>query len=969
MRSTLTRATVGTLLGTFALAACADITTPDSIPSGPSHYASLAGVPSVFISELHYDNGGADANEKVEITLPTGTNLTGYALVLYNGSGGATYAAAPAIPLLSTLTPTVCSATPGLSTIVVNAGGIQNGAPDGLALIRVNAPNDTTLIEFLSYEGAFVASNGKASGVLSNNIGVIEDGSAAVLATFSLQRDITTGYFAPPAVNSFGLCNTVSVATPAITSVELSPTNASILAGDTRQFSAAAYAGAVGVGATVPGTSFTWSSSNPSIATISTTGLVTTIDIGSVTIRATAPNGVFGEFTLVVGAPAPLPPVRFTEIHYDNLGTDLGEGIEIEAPGGTDLTGWSVALYSLSGGVVTQYDTRLLSGLVQTTCNGRGVVVLEFPSNGLQNGANDGFALLNAAGDLVEFLSYEGTLTATIDGSAVLSQDITVSQNSAPVGTSLQRSLNGTWTSAESNFYGCNGRTAGRSITGFAFSGRDPVNDPALPVGFEAQIFATAQQGATVLPHVWSSDTPGIATIDADGVVHAVAAGTAIFRATTTDGLSSATYALPMAVGIASDPQKYVGNAAFGEPVDGDASDDLIIRRTEYTTSFNVNRNTPNWVAYDLDASHSATGVDRCNCFTYDPELPQAKRYTTAAFTGVGTIYNRGHLVRSADRTTGTLDNARTYYFGNIVPQAADNNQGPWANFETHLGDLARNNDKEVYIIAGVAGNIGTLKDEGKIVIPASVWKVAVILPRNQGLANLTSLESAQVLAVIMPNVNGIRDVPWATYLTTVDAVELLSGYDLLALIRDDLEVAIESNTKPPVAVIDGPYQEVMGTSIAMSGAASTDPDNDALTFRWSFGDGSVAVGSNTTHTYGTAGNFTVRLIVRDTRGLEDTVFTAAKILSPSEALESALQLADALDGVGQINHGTVNSLSAKLRNAQKQAERGKQTPAINMLEAALNELDAIVQSGRATASDVAALRTMIQKTITALQL
>ena len=43
-----------------------------------------------------------------------------------------------------------------------------------------------------------------------------------------------------------------------------------------------------------------------------------------------------------VAAQAAPPPVRVAEIHYDNTGTDSGEAIEISAPVGTDLTGWSI---------------------------------------------------------------------------------------------------------------------------------------------------------------------------------------------------------------------------------------------------------------------------------------------------------------------------------------------------------------------------------------------------------------------------------------------------------------------------------------------------------------------------------------------------------------------------------------------------------------------------------------------------
>ena len=45
----------------------------------------------VFINELHYDNAGTDAGEAVEIAGPSGTDLTGWSVVLYNGTGGGVY--------------------------------------------------------------------------------------------------------------------------------------------------------------------------------------------------------------------------------------------------------------------------------------------------------------------------------------------------------------------------------------------------------------------------------------------------------------------------------------------------------------------------------------------------------------------------------------------------------------------------------------------------------------------------------------------------------------------------------------------------------------------------------------------------------------------------------------------------------------------------------------------------------------
>ena len=77
--------------------------------------------------------------------------------------------------------------------------------------------------------------------------------------------------------------------------------------------------------------------------------------------------------------------VFINELHYDNSGTDADEGVEVAGPAGTDLTGWSVALYNGNGGAV--YDTIALSGTIPDQGNGFGT--LYFLRAGIQNGAQD----------------------------------------------------------------------------------------------------------------------------------------------------------------------------------------------------------------------------------------------------------------------------------------------------------------------------------------------------------------------------------------------------------------------------------------------------------------------------------------------------------------------------------------------------------------------------------------------------
>jgi predicted extracellular nuclease len=147
----------------------------------------------------------------------------------------------------------------------------------------------------------------------------------------------------------------------------------------------------------------------------------------------------------VVGLPtlarAALPTAPFiSEIHYDDstAAGDTGEFVEVQFPSGTTSSaGWSVVLYNGGNGAV--YDTDALGPL-----SADGVAVVTYPSNGVQNGSPDGVALVNSAGAAVEFLSYEGPMTATGGpASGKTSTDIGVAETNATTpGTSLSRRYN-----------------------------------------------------------------------------------------------------------------------------------------------------------------------------------------------------------------------------------------------------------------------------------------------------------------------------------------------------------------------------------------------------------------------------------------------------------------------------------------------------------------------------------------------
>ncbi|MDJ0698446.1 MAG: PKD domain-containing protein [Woeseiaceae bacterium] len=90
---------------------------------------------------------------------------------------------------------------------------------------------------------------------------------------------------------------------------------------------------------------------------------------------------------------------------------------------------------------------------------------------------------------------------------------------------------------------------------------------------------------------------------------------------------------------------------------------------------------------------------------------------------------------------------------------------------------------------------------------------------------------------------------------------------------------------EPPIAVVGGPYGGEAGTSIQFDGSASSDPDNDPLSYSWDFGDGDTTSGATPTHTYASAGNYRVTLIVNDGTVDSEPSMTTAEITSPSANL------------------------------------------------------------------------------------
>ncbi|RYU78259.1 DNA/RNA non-specific endonuclease [Hymenobacter persicinus] len=240
-------------------------------------------------------------------------------------------------------------------------------------------------------------------------------------------------------------------------------------------------------------------------------------------------------------------------------------------------------------------------------------------------------------------------------------------------------------------------------------------------------------------------------------------------------------------------------NMALGNPSGATASLDnptnYLLTKPQYVLSYNANRGTPTWVSWHLNRAWMGD-APRQDDFRPDPALPrQFYQVTPRSYSGSG--FDRGHNCPSADRTTDLDDNSATFLMTNMIPQAGNNNQRTWSSLE-EWGRQQVSRGQEIYIIMGSYGKGGTgtagLKttiDNGRVTVPARVWKVLVILP--EGSDDLRRIPTqARIVAVDTPNDNSVSP-DWSRYRVSIDAIENATGLDLLSKLPVDVQARLEA--------------------------------------------------------------------------------------------------------------------------------------------------------------------------------
>ncbi|MGZ5545382.1 MAG: DNA/RNA non-specific endonuclease, partial [Limisphaerales bacterium] len=272
--------------------------------------------------------------------------------------------------------------------------------------------------------------------------------------------------------------------------------------------------------------------------------------------------------------------------------------------------------------------------------------------------------------------------------------------------------------------------------------------------------------------------------------------------------------------------QMQLGNPS-GATTDPNNHSHYLIQRTVEAIDYSDSNGEPNWSSWDLTAADIGSS-GRSSSFFTDSTLPSGFYHVTSSdYTSSG--YDRGHNCPSADRTDNTTDNDLVFYMSNIMPQAPDNNQGPWEALETYCRTLAQSGN-ELLIICGPSLFSGSrIQPSGKAAIPGYTWKIIVVVPSGSGSAISRINSSTRVITVKMPNVQGIRSVNWTNYNTTPNQIQADTGYTFFTALDPTLAATLRAKndaggSAPPTPTITSfsPTSGPVGQSVTVSGTGFT---------------------------------------------------------------------------------------------------------------------------------------------------
>jgi uncharacterized protein YjdB len=353
----------------------------------------------------------------------------------------------------------------------------------------------------------------------------------------------------------------VTVTLAPVVSVLVSPATASVVVGQTVQLSATPRDVD---GNALSGRVVTWASTNPGVAAVSGSGLVSGVAAGAATVTA-ASEGQSGTVAITVT----VVPVATVAVSPASASVTVGQNVQLTATpkdaSGNPLTGRTVTWATSNAAVATVNGSGLVTG------GAAGTVTITASSEGRNGTAAITVTNVPVASVTVSPASASVTVGQTVQlaatpkdasGNPLTGRTVTWATSNAAVATVNGSGLvtggaAGTVTITASS----EGRNGTATITVTNVPVASVTVSPAtasVQVGLTVQLTASPRDasGNPLSGRVvtWTSSAPGVATVNASGRVTGVAAGSATITATSEgqSGTAAVTVTTPAPAPVAS---------------------------------------------------------------------------------------------------------------------------------------------------------------------------------------------------------------------------------------------------------------------------------------------------------------------------------------------------------------------------------------------------------------------------------
>ncbi|HEY0721762.1 MAG TPA: DNA/RNA non-specific endonuclease [Gammaproteobacteria bacterium] len=212
-----------------------------------------------------------------------------------------------------------------------------------------------------------------------------------------------------------------------------------------------------------------------------------------------------------------------------------------------------------------------------------------------------------------------------------------------------------------------------------------------------------------------------------------------------------------------------------------------VLRNDGFMVGYSELRGNPLWVTYRLTATQTTQRHKRP--MRFESDWRTLSRIGHDDYTRSG--YSRGHMApnHAIDLTYGRTAQLGTFLMTNITPQRPELNSGVWQHLERlELEEFAQRYGT-VWVVTGPLFDdaIERLSSALRVEIPDAFYKIlAVPAEANHGTPLLRAYRIPQQVS---------SEARLDQFITSVDQVEALSGFDFFPELPDELEQSLEGET------------------------------------------------------------------------------------------------------------------------------------------------------------------------------